>query len=209
MGDKELNPALPEFDPSLHVGYPKPLGQAGASEAALFTAAPLLTAGALTLIGVVSADADKFRLPGTSLLLLVLTVIALVTSIQIGYQARQRLYSYQDLKDWLAVEKPEPAFVKAQHKDYVKWFDQTLFASVTYDFGTVLLFLSVSLVLVPQHGLTALRWATIAVALAATVGQTAWSLVTYFPSLIAWARRKKEKKAPDTGDSLPERSTVT
>ncbi|MEV5849340.1 hypothetical protein AB0M32_46010 [Streptomyces sp. NPDC051985] len=209
MGDKELDPARPEFDPSLHVGYPTPLGLAGASEVALFIAAPLLTAGALTLIGVVCADSEKFQWPGASLLLLVLAVIALVTSIQIGYQARQRLYSYQDLKDWMAVDNPGPAFVKAQHRDYVKWFDWTLRASMTYDLGTVLLFLSVAMVLVPRHGMTELRLATIAVALAATVGQAVWSLTVYVPKILLSTKRKKEKKPPDQGDPKPVRSTVS
>ncbi|MET7351011.1 hypothetical protein [Streptomyces mirabilis] len=67
-----------KFDPALHVGYPKPLGLVHAADVALTIAAPLLTAGALSLIGVVCADADKFRWPGPTLLLLVLTVLSLI-----------------------------------------------------------------------------------------------------------------------------------
>lgn len=171
-----------KFDPALHVGYPKPLGLVHAADVALTIAAPLLTAGALSLIGVVCADADKFRWPGPTLLLLVLTVLSLITSIQLGYQARQYLYSYQDLKDWRA-EDPEQKFVENQHTDYLTWLDKTFLASIVYNLGTVLLLLSVAAALTPEGtGPLALwRWITAGLILAATGGEALWSYSVYFP----------------------------
>ncbi|WP_405931236.1 hypothetical protein [Streptomyces sp. NBC_00827] len=171
-----------KFEPALHVGYPEPLGLVRASDVALTVAAPLLTAGALSLIGVVCADAARFHWPGPALLLLVLTVLSLVSSIQLGYQARQYLYSYQDLKDWRG-EAPEKKFVESQHKDYVKWLDKTLYAGFAYNFGTVLLLLSVATVLIPKGTgpLAVWRWIAAGLVLVAAMGEVIWSYWIYFP----------------------------
>ncbi|MFF7885814.1 hypothetical protein ACFZDJ_49280 [Streptomyces sp. NPDC007896] len=201
-----------KFDPALHVGYPKPLGLVHAADVALTIAAPLLTAGALSLIGVVCADADKFRWPGPTLLLLVLTVLSLITSIQLGYQARQYLYSYQDLKDWRA-EEPEPKFVENQHTDYLTWLDKTFLASIVYNLGTVLLLLSVAAALTPEGtGPLALwRWITAGLILAATGGEALWSYSVYFPLRLARrqaleSRNKNKKQSMEK--AAVERSTA-
>lgn len=106
-----------------HVLWPKPLGLIRATETALFIAAPLLSAGALSLIGVVCADAEKIRLAGPTLLLLVMAVIALMLSIQLGYHARQWIYSYEEIQNWTGRHEPHPADLELQKEDCRKGED--------------------------------------------------------------------------------------
>lgn len=103
---------------------PRPLGYGPASSSALFVASPLLTAAALSLAGVVGGADDEFRWPGPILLLLVISALALVASIQLGYQGRLYLYSYDDLVSWKSIEfvdAEQMSLFKRQQEDQKKW----------------------------------------------------------------------------------------
>lgn len=161
-----------------HVLWPKPLGLVRATETALFIAAPLLSAGALSLIGVVCADAEKIRLAGPTLLLLVAAVIALMLSIQLGYHARQWIYSYEELQNWTGRQKPHPADLELQKEDCRKGGEKLARAGIAYNTGTLLLACGVSAVLVPKGTGTLSEWRWIATYLvaAAAVGEAVWTV---------------------------------
>ncbi|MGK3941376.1 hypothetical protein ABK046_23430 [Streptomyces caeruleatus] len=69
-----------------------------AAKEAHFIAAPLLTAAALSLAGVVAGADDEFRWPGVTLFLLVATSMALIASIQISYYALQFKFTEEERK---------------------------------------------------------------------------------------------------------------
>ena len=74
-------------------------GFGAAAKEAHFIAAPLLTAAALSLAGVVAGADDAFRWPGITLLLLVATSMTLVASIQMSYYALQFKFTEAERKE--------------------------------------------------------------------------------------------------------------
>ncbi|MEU9174772.1 hypothetical protein AB0D34_44655 [Streptomyces sp. NPDC048420] len=160
---------------------PEPYGYGQGSTSALFIAAPLLTAAALGLAGVVGGADDEFQWPGPTLLLLVIAALALIASIQFAYHARLYLYSYDDLECWLG-----PAHVKAfasdlrvkQEKDQEVWARYQLWAVHAFNFGTILLGLGIAAALVPPDCGKQIecRWAAAAVVLTATLADAVWVL---------------------------------
>jgi hypothetical protein len=161
-----------------HVLWPKPLGLIRATETALFIAAPLLSAGALSLIGVVCADAERIRLAGPTLLLLVAAVIALMLSIQLGYHARQWIYSYEEIQNWTGRHEPHPADLELQRQDCRKGEEKLARAGIAYNTGTLLLACGVAAVLVPTGTgvLSVWRWLAVCLVSAAAVGEAVWTV---------------------------------
>ncbi|MFC8514072.1 hypothetical protein [Streptomyces sp. NPDC057257] len=187
------------LDASEHVLYPKPLGLVRANETALFIASPLLSAGAISLIGVVCADSSEFLWAGPALLLLVFAVILLLLSIQLGYHARQWIYSYEDLQNWTAQSDPPLQALERQAEDYKKGRKKLLRAGMVYNAGTVFLAFGIASALVPD-GTDALGvWRLVATGFVATaaVGETVWTVGTYFPpSTWPWRRRDISAREP-------------
>ncbi|MGW3415888.1 hypothetical protein [Streptomyces sp. NPDC000888] len=153
---------------------PDPLGYGQGVKEVHFIAAPLLAAAALSLAGVVaSADRGTFRWPGFTLLLLVITAMVLIATIQLGYYARTFLYSRQDLYDWIPAPPPqegtaEERFLRAwQNDDYYRWSRFNSRANTCFDLGLLLIGFSVASVLAPPHKhssdwRTAAAWTVIA-----------------------------------------------
>ncbi|MFF7054133.1 hypothetical protein ACFY94_37830 [Streptomyces griseorubiginosus] len=161
---------------------PKPYGYGPASASALFIAAPLFTAAALSLAGVVGGADDEFRWPGPILLILVIAALILVASIQLAYYARLHLYSYDDLVTWLGpgyVEDYETRLRSDQKRDQKIWTRYQLRAVHAFNVGTMLLGVGVAAALVPPvcGEQPKWRWAAAAVVCAATVIDAIW--VTY------------------------------
>ncbi|MCX5560209.1 hypothetical protein [Streptomyces sp. NBC_00038] len=167
---------MAESDDSIDLAWekPDPLGYGQGVKEVHFIAAPLLAAAALSLSGVVaSADRGTFRWPGFTLLLLVVTAMLLIATIQLGYYARKFLYSRQDVYDWIPQPPPEEGTAvekylrKWQNDDYQKWLRYNNRANRCFDLGLVLIGLSVAAVLAPPHGhpsdwRTAAAWTVIA-----------------------------------------------
>ncbi|MEU6350042.1 hypothetical protein ABZ896_12010 [Streptomyces sp. NPDC047072] len=146
---------------------------------ALFVAAPLLTAAALSLAGVVGGADDHFRWPGPILLLLVISALLLIASIQLSYHSRLYLYSYADLVDWLSegyVGKNFASLHAKQERDHAKWKTYARAAVWCFNLGTVLLGFGVAAALVPPPGAvqSPWRWAAAIVAFVATALDTVW-----------------------------------
>lgn len=167
---------------------PAPLGYAQADTAALFIAAPLLTAAALSLAGVVGGADDEFRWPGPILLLLVVAALALVASIQLNYHGRLYLYSHDDLASWysekfVCLNKAHLYERQRGHQDTWKTYNAA--AVRCFNAGTVLLGIGIAAALVPpdcskQAGW---RWTAAAVVLVATVIDAIW--VSYLQLKVA------------------------
>jgi hypothetical protein len=162
---------------------PSPLGYAAAADAAHFVAAPLLAAGAVALVGVVAADADKFRVPSVALLVLTSAFITLVGSVQLGFHARALLYSAADIADWwgeydLSQPQREERLRKEQHNDLGRWRWKIYWAVTTYNLGVSFLAAGVALCLIPPVTHTpsgvAIRWIAFGLVGLATLGELAY-----------------------------------
>ncbi|MGW0758871.1 hypothetical protein ACWD1Y_20805 [Streptomyces sp. NPDC002814] len=167
---------------------PAPLGYAQADAAALFIAAPLLTAAALSLAGVVGGADDEFRWPGPILLILVFAALALVASIQINYHGRLYLYSHDDLVSWYSddfVKKNKLVLYQKQHEAQEQWKTYNSLAVRCFNTGTVLLGVGIAAALVPPKCSmqTEWRWTAAVVVLIATVADAIW--ITYLQLKVA------------------------
>ncbi|WP_329441286.1 hypothetical protein [Streptomyces canus] len=176
--------------PGVHYRWraPRPLGYGQADSMALFVAAPLLTAAALSLAGVVGGADTQFRWPGPTLLLLVVASLTLIASIQLSYHARLFLYSHDDLVSWLSSEYVDSHKIplwKKQKEDQQRWQKYNKPAVVCFNAGTVLLGLGIAAALVPPDGgrQALWRWTAAVVVLVATVADGVW--VTYLQLRVA------------------------
>ncbi|WP_330288228.1 hypothetical protein [Streptomyces sp. NBC_00576] len=171
-------------------------------------ASPLLTAAALSLAGVVGGADDEFRWPGPILLLLVISALALVASIQLGYQGRLYLYSYDDLVSWKSIEfvdAEQMSLFKRQQEDQKKWRKYNTAAVHCFNGGTLLLGLGVAAALVPPKCSmqSEWRWAAAAVVLVATIVDGVWISYLHLrvadpPSrILRTVRRILHKEPPD------------
>ncbi|MCI3275990.1 hypothetical protein [Streptomyces cylindrosporus] len=161
---------------------PTPLGYGQGAKEAQFVAAPLLAAAALGLAGVVAAAKDKvFLLPGPTLLVLVLSAMALIYSIQLAYHARKFLYSQQDVLDWFGAEIIDNDLLwqelrEAQSGDYKLWERYNNQANRLFNWGTVLLGFGVVAALAPGRDSSQpyWRWSAAGIVLACTFGEIYW-----------------------------------
>ncbi|MHA6760020.1 hypothetical protein [Streptacidiphilus sp. PAMC 29251] len=171
---------------------PGHLGRIPTSGVVHFITAPLLVAAALSLAGVVGAAVERFRWPGPTLLLLVFTALTLLASIQLSYHARQFLYSYQDLNDWLSPEYVEYSRTHdegddnlhtRQQQDFQRWEDLSDPATHCFNIGTILLALGLAAALVPPDHATQAgwRWGAAALVLVAALADAVWIAGLYRP----------------------------
>ncbi|MEU7661712.1 hypothetical protein [Streptomyces lincolnensis] len=163
---------------------PTPLGYGHGAKEAQFVAAPLLAAAALGLAGVVAAAREKvFLLPGPTLLMLVLSAMSLIYSIQLAYHARKFLYSQQDVLDWYGADiASQPLLWKelrrAQSTDFKVWERYIRGANRYFNRGTVLLAFGVAAALAPgkDSNQPSWRWWAAGVVLLCAVGEISWQL---------------------------------
>ncbi|GHH49042.1 MULTISPECIES: hypothetical protein [Streptomyces] len=163
------------------------LGYDTAIKEAHFIAAPLLTAAALSLAGVVAGADEQFLWPGPTLLLLVTTALTLLGSIQLSYYARQFLFTYQELEQswvdrsdmWHGMsgdaelrEQLLPIYKRARAR-YRRF---ALYSVHSYNSGTVLLGLGIAASLAPPSDGKQVLWRWIAAGLVAvcTIAETVW-----------------------------------
>ncbi|MFF7642345.1 hypothetical protein [Streptomyces canus] len=160
---------------------PTPLGYGQGAKEAQFVAAPLLAAAALGLAGVVAGAKDKlFLLSGPTLLVLVLSAMSLIFSIQLAYHARKFLYSRQDVYDWYEIgSSDEQALRKlriGQFNDFRTWRKYNNRANSCFNTGSVLLAFGVAGALAPGDDSTqrVWRWCAAGIVLACAFGEIYW-----------------------------------
>ncbi|WP_078662529.1 hypothetical protein [Streptomyces bicolor] len=151
-------------------------------------AAPLLTAAALSLAGVVAGAADEFLWPGPTLVLLVITAMTLIFSMQLSYNARYYFYTYADLCEWFKGigdgTAPE-TYIRSQHRLAMRlWRTRNARAVRFYNAGTLLLGLGVAASLAPPDcGRQAVwRWTASAIVLAGSIADAVWVFTMKPPS---------------------------
>lgn len=165
---------------------PTPLGYGHGAKEAQFVAAPLLAAAALGLAGVVAAAEEKervFLLPGPTLLMLVLSAMSLIYSIQLAYHARKFLYSQQDVLDWYGADIINQPLLwkelrRAQSTDFKVWERYIRGANRYFNRGTVFLAFGVAAALAPGKGSSQppWRWCAAGIVLLCAIGEIAWQL---------------------------------
>ncbi|MER5942222.1 hypothetical protein ABT121_33510 [Streptomyces sp. NPDC001928] len=160
--------------------YAPKLGYGAASKEAHFVAAPLLTAAALSLAGVVAGADDEFRWPGATLVLLVVTAMTLIFSMQLAYNARLHLFAFGELKDHYDGLRPGGVPESRLQQEYqaadTQWRQGQRRAVWVYNAGTTLLGLGVAASLAPPEcgKQAAWRWTAAAIVLAGTAADTIW-----------------------------------
>ncbi|MDN3024468.1 hypothetical protein [Streptomyces sp. S.PB5] len=156
------------------------LGYGGASKEAHFVAAPLLTAAALSLAGVVAGADTAFRWPGATLILLVITAMTLIFSMQLAYNARVYLFTYSEVKDHYDGLPKATATEKRMREEYTDarriWRSRLTPAVHTYNVGTLLLGAGVAASLVPPDGgeEAPARWTAAAIVFIGTIADGIW-----------------------------------
>jgi len=162
---------------------PAPLGYGAASEAAYFVAAPLLAGACVATVGVMGADADKFRWPAPAMLLLTLAFVAFIGSVQYGFHARQHLYSPADVDAWHppgAGRRDEDSLRREQQRNFEEWRRLSRLGSLTYNAGIVFLGVGTTLVLVPPEGASLVaalcRWTASGVTALGSLAELEWIL---------------------------------
>jgi len=187
---------------------PSPLGYGQALEAASTVAAPLLAGFSIAFVGVVGADADKFRWPGQAMLLSLCAGIALVAAIQCGFTARKFLYSPAELSEWWTPEDLKVAgraerLREEQRAAFAIWQRWAGYSRHAYNLGIVLFAAAAGTVVAPPHAIGGeqafLRWCGMALAMGAAAAEL--SLAFLIPPIGRWRQtRQRGHQAEPIGD---------
>jgi len=161
-------------DKRLWSGLQFPFGHSDAIDKIGTTAAPLLAGFAFTLIGLTIGNRNALGEPDLALLLLVVSGVSLVSSVQFNFNARRYYFSpgaYFDLQKLAEEDGISPATVKEMGRAYLAlhgiWADRSRSA---YNFGVAVLFFGVASTLIPATGIAhmaPLRAAAVALTTAA------------------------------------------
>ncbi|MFK4105977.1 hypothetical protein ACI2L1_39160 [Streptomyces sp. NPDC019531] len=176
---------------------PYPLGYAEAATSSQTVTAPLLTGAALALVGVILVEGEEhFRWPDVTLLLVVGASIALITSIQIGADARKYLYNRETIEAWHG--KDEDITLTRDWTEHTThfntWKERIYLAVIAFNLGTLLLVLALSAALLPQDNHAVLRWISAGLALAGALVEAWWIYHLFHKK-----PRKAEKKPASPG----------
>jgi hypothetical protein len=169
-------------------------------------AAPLLTAAAITITGVVVQQPDALRWPGITLLILVAAASLLVAAVQFGFLARRHVASPEEMRAWWPKldQNETDARIRDDRADdailYEWWAD---LARLTYGSGIVALWAGVGSAVAPQCGADqqTLRWFAAAIAWLTAAGEVAWFVASrrydkmFTPRVIARRRYNKRRSA--------------
>jgi hypothetical protein len=128
---------------------------------------PLFAGFGFTTLTIVSADADKFRWPGLTILVLAITSAFLIMAVQSTHQARMYLPTLEDFQKLRESEDSPPNWANENSVEYKRariWGTAT---RATYHLGIVSLLAGLGLALAPpgSKGVDyVLRWSASAIA---------------------------------------------
>lgn len=179
-----------DLDRRLWSRLPFPFGYPDAVDKVGTIAAPLLAGFAFTLIGLTVGQRRALGEPDLALLLLVVAAIALVSAVQLNFNARRFHLSpgeYFEFKKLAEEDGIPPAQLKAMARTYlVQQRVWTRRARLAYNFGVAVLFFAVAATLIPPAGLDQMAPArALAVGLMALAGLVEAGLIArgYFELL--------------------------
>lgn len=166
---------------------PVPIGDIAAGREVITIAAPLLTAAALSLSGIVaSVEPRYFKWPGVTLLALILASLLLLASIELHYHARQFLYSRAEMDDWLPRDLSVNSrlyrqFCICQNEDFLYGSKFNARSAGCFNAGLVLLGVGVAIALAPPaHAAESeWRWTVSVLVFAGVLLDTAWTVRLY------------------------------
>ena len=113
---------------------------------------PLFAGFGFTTLIIVSTDANKFRWPGPTILVLGITSVLLIMAVQSTHQARMRLPTLEDFQRLRETEDSPPNWADENSEKYKsarRWGTGT---RATYHLGIVLLLAGLGLALAPPGG---------------------------------------------------------
>jgi hypothetical protein len=152
---------------------PSPLGFTHAADSAGSVAAALLAGFALTLIGLIVADATKFRMPGLALSLLALSVVFFIAAVQCSFWAKQYAITPDDVKMWYPNYK-RPEGVRLQTVHYLNFLAWDKRMNWAYRLGILSLLSGAAVTLVPRGSAGVGREAAIAIVSFGFVVELLW-----------------------------------
>jgi hypothetical protein len=132
---------------------PRKIGYVSAVQYAHFVAAPLLAAAAISLSGIMAADADKFRWPGPAILVLTVCTILLISCIQNSFNGASYLLIPADLDAWYGnTQRPSVAkLMQMQQQSMRRWRRSVVKAVNLYNLGVTTLALGATISLSPPE----------------------------------------------------------
>jgi hypothetical protein len=180
-----------------------PFGYSAALENVGTSAAPLLAGFAFALIGLTIDHAEALARPNVALLLLVVSSLALVFSVQAAFTARSYYVppgDYVALEQIAAGDGISDRQLKTWYAGWLgthaKWLQLTRFS---YNLGIVVLFAGVGVTLVPPGGLSdssPARLGAIGLAFLGAIAEAVWTL---YPVVQDVAAEWRETRTPQSG----------
>jgi hypothetical protein len=166
---------------------PAPLGYANAIDSVGGVAAPLLAGFSLASVIVISQDAENFRWPGAAILGFTISAVALVGTVQCGFNARQYIWSGADVLAWwpdLKENSEQEERLRAEQAwAFGRWQAWTAWTRRTYALGIFALLTALAFALPPHHNLGlqgSLRWTATGIAFAASAGMACWIVANFW-----------------------------
>jgi hypothetical protein len=185
---RELPPE-PRWKPPFPVGYAAAIDSMGS------VAAPLLASVSAALATLVISNEEAFRWPTPTLFLLIGATLALITTVQCAFRARQYSVIPSDLEQWLPINDAGGMMLRRQYQRYhfSKHRAWALAASRFYNVGLFSLLLALALITLPQGHLgdSTGRLAVVALALLGALSELVWIAYTHF--------RKETIELPEVG----------
>jgi MFS family permease len=180
----------PRWKPPFPVGYAAAIDSMGA------VAAPLLASVSAALVTLVIANEEAFRWPSLTLLLLVSATLALITTVQCAFRARQFAVTPSEIEEWWPLDDPATLELRRQYQRYHFWNYQTwaVAASRFYNGGLLCLLFALALMTVPQGdiGDSLGRLAVTALAFLGALSEVVWIVVRHL-------RKEAQRPLPSVG----------
>jgi hypothetical protein len=174
---------------------PAPLAYGNAIDSVGAVASPLLAGFSLASVILVSDDAGNFRWPGAVVLALAIAAATLIGAVQCAYNARQYLWSADDVHNWWPDmeegSERERLLRGEQSEAFHRWEAWARWTRITYNCGILALLAGLALALPPQHGVgmqDGLRWAASGLTFAACAGEAYWI------AAVAWRRSLEARR---------------
>lgn len=189
----KIDPSKRNWKRPAYLGFPSAIDQMST------VAAPLLAGFSISFIGVITQAPKYYLAPGLALTFLTMAVISLVSCVQLGFYARQYIYSREEIEGWMPPDPtPEGTVADAsqipsktsiminQGLDFEKWLTLAKRASVFFNIGIIAIGLSIGTSLLPPESYEGdplsthelrFRWVAASLAFLAALGETLWWII--------------------------------
>lgn len=149
---------------------------------------------------VVSDDSANFRWPGATVFALAAAAVLLIGAVQLGYNARQYLWSAADVREWwpdmVDNSDRETILREEQALAFARWNIWTTWMRITYNVGILALLSGLALALPPRHDTDvqgSWRWAAVGLVFAGCAAEACWIFSGFWRWF--WEDRKIRKAA--------------